>query len=335
METNMIKLSVIIPVYNVKEYLDQCLKSVLQQECSCDLEVILIDDGSTDGSEHICDEYSFLDSRIKVFHKENSGLSSARNLGIDEAAGDYIVFLDSDDFWMPDSLQYFIKTEQETHADIILGCAIQYNQLSRVYIEYQNNITIKLQNMSKNEAIKELLKPCNQFRWHVWKSFYKTELIRNNKLYFMKGISFEDIEWNPRVFYHAGSIASFEQIFICYRIQRAGSITIDPSMRIKRLQDMLKAVASLTDYFNHVEISDDIKSAFLTGISETYFYSFVRQTLLKDITSKQLIKEQVFLLNYYEGKGSKITSFMLKLFGYSFTCFVFKFFGGILFKLRY
>lgn len=331
----MIKLSVIIPVYNVKEYLDQCMESVLQQECACDLEVILIDDGSTDGSELICDKYSFKDSRVKVIHKENGGLSSARNLGIDESSGDYIAFLDSDDFWMFDSLNCFIKTEQETHADIILGGVIQYHQRNKLYYKYPNNITIKLQDMTKEDAIKEILKPSNKFKWQVWKSFYKTELIKGNKLYFVDGLSFEDIEWNPKVFFMAKSIASFHQIFICYRIQREGSITIDPTKRIKRLQDMLQAVTSVTNFFHKVEINDDIKAAFFTNLSETYYYSFLRQTLLTDFTSVQLLKQQEFLLDYNQGKGSKIICFIRKMFGYSFTCLLLKSIGGIIFKLIY
>lgn len=331
----MIKLSVIIPVYNVRDYLEQCVDSVLNQECKCDLEVILVDDGSNDGSELICDEYAGKYPRVKVIHKENEGLSSAKNCGIDAASGDYIIFLDSDDFWIPRSLKYFIKTEQETHADIIIGCVIQYRQLDKIYCDYPNNITENLQSLSRNDALKEILKPENHFKWHVWKIFYKTELIKKNQLYFVKGLFFEDIEWTPRVFYYAASFASFDKIFICYRIQRAGSITFNPAFRVKRMQDMLKVTASLTGFFNQIYHNVDLRAFFLTSISETYFYVFIRQVLLTDYVSKQLLKQQLFLLNYYKGKGSKLIRIMLKLFGYSLTCFFVRAAGGFLFKLRY
>lgn len=93
----MPKVSVIIPVYNAEKYLRKCLDSVLAQSFA-DFEVLLINDGSTDGSGKICDDYAQKDARVKVFHKENGGVSSARNLGLDNATGDWIVFVDSDDY---------------------------------------------------------------------------------------------------------------------------------------------------------------------------------------------------------------------------------------------
>ena len=91
------KISVIVPVYNVKLYLHKCVDSILNQTYQ-NIEVLLIDDGSTDGSSDICDSYTEKDSRIKVVHKKNGGLSSARNTGLDMATGEYILFVDSDDY---------------------------------------------------------------------------------------------------------------------------------------------------------------------------------------------------------------------------------------------
>src|SRR5690606_22590995 len=100
----MPKVSVIIPVYNTENYLRECLDSILAQTFT-DFEVLLINDGSTDSSGKICDEYAEKDSRIKVFHKENGGVSSARNLGLDNAKGEWICFVDSDDEILQDALQ--------------------------------------------------------------------------------------------------------------------------------------------------------------------------------------------------------------------------------------
>lgn len=93
----MERISVIVPVYNVEKYLDKCVQSILNQTYE-NIELVLIDDGSTDGSSKICDKYGKIDSRVKVIHKENGGLSSARNRGIDEAVGKFITFIDSDDY---------------------------------------------------------------------------------------------------------------------------------------------------------------------------------------------------------------------------------------------
>ena len=112
-------VSIIIPVYNVKPYLKRCVESVLNQSYT-DFESILVDDGSTDGSSVICDEYLERDSRIRVIHKENGGLSDARNAGIKAAVGEYILFVDSDDFLNTDALDTLTK-EIRPGVDIITG----------------------------------------------------------------------------------------------------------------------------------------------------------------------------------------------------------------------
>lgn len=117
----MPKVSVIVPVYNVEKYLGKCIDSILNQTFS-DFEIILVDDGSPDNSGAICDEYAKKDDRIKVIHKTNGGVSSARNDGISEANGDYIMFVDSDDFIEPQMLEAMLPTEDE---DIIF-CGFRY-----------------------------------------------------------------------------------------------------------------------------------------------------------------------------------------------------------------
>ena len=110
-------ISVIIPVYNVEKYLKRCIESVLKQSY-VDYEVLLIDDGSTDGSGRICDQYEKLDRRIRVFHKENGGLSDARNFGLDCMHGDYLTFIDSDDYVGSDYLKILVDMVEKNYADI-------------------------------------------------------------------------------------------------------------------------------------------------------------------------------------------------------------------------
>lgn len=107
----MPSLSIIIPVYNVEKYLKECVKSVLMQSIK-DFEILLIDDGSKDSSGKLCDEIASTDSRIRVYHKPNGGLSSARNYGIDRALGEYIIFLDSDDFWIDKDILFLLVKRQ-------------------------------------------------------------------------------------------------------------------------------------------------------------------------------------------------------------------------------
>lgn len=115
---NKDRISIIIPVYNAEEYLDRCLESVLEQSFTS-FEVILVDDGSTDSSPLICDRYSATDPRFRTVHKENGGVSSARNAGMDLAKGEYLMFLDSDDALLPDALEWMM--ENVAGEDMILG----------------------------------------------------------------------------------------------------------------------------------------------------------------------------------------------------------------------
>lgn len=115
---NKIKFSVIVPVYNVEKYIEECLDSILKQDYD-NYEILLIDDGSTDNSGNICEIYAAKNEKIKVFHKKNGGLSSARNIGIEKATGDYLVFVDSDDYIAPWSLSEFYKVLKKGKFDVL------------------------------------------------------------------------------------------------------------------------------------------------------------------------------------------------------------------------
>ena len=114
------RISIIVPVFNTSKYLHACLSSILGQKYR-DFEVLIIDDGSTDGSSAICDEYASNDDRIKVFHKENGGVSSARNLGIEEAKGKWLYFCDADDSLLPKTLEILLEGEKENCQFVMAG----------------------------------------------------------------------------------------------------------------------------------------------------------------------------------------------------------------------
>lgn len=319
-EIVLIKLSVIIPVYNVESYLSECIESVLNQKFHGELEIILVNDGSTDESPSICDSYGGNDYRIKVIHQENGGLSSARNAGIMVATGYYIAFLDSDDFWIDDTIYRILDVAEKTFADIILGNAIRYLDDTCRFSEYPNNIDNNPNCQTTEDKILDILDPCNRFQWHVWKCIYKTEFIKNNNLYFKKGLLFEDVEWLPRVFSLAKSFELVDIIFVCYRYQRPNSITVDPRKSIRRQMDMLKVIHSLARYFKEVEMDKELKKIYYINLSETYVYIFLRQALLKDEKSKIMLKKLVFYMSYYQGKYAKTLKLMIKALGYNNTC---------------
>lgn len=174
-------ISVIVPVYNVEPYLRKCLESVLNQTYR-DLEILIIDDGSTDNSGQICDEYK-KDERVRVLHTENRGLSAARNLGLDEANGDWIGFVDSDDWIEPDMYEVLLRKAEETGADVVeCGCYTDYATTSDEHPAIQRMV-------SNIEAVEALIK--NEVRTQVWNKIWRSHLFTDIR--FPEGHSFEDV----------------------------------------------------------------------------------------------------------------------------------------------
>lgn len=176
-------ISVVVPIYKVKEeLLKECIESIMNQSYS-DLEIILIDDGSPDNSGKICDDYSKKDKRIKVIHKENGGVSSARNIGIENANGDWITFVDSDDYIEKDFCKKMLNKAIENKCQCVISA---YNKVYGQKIE-----TIKKENdllINGNEFLKMIFNVQSGFGFCHTK-IWKTELIKNNKVKFNETIS--------------------------------------------------------------------------------------------------------------------------------------------------
>lgn len=169
------KISVIIPVYNTENYLRECLDSILAQTFT-DFEVLVINDGSTDGSVEICDEYAQKDARVKVFHKENGGVSSARNLGLDNAKGEWIAFVDSDDLLLDNALKnYFVITERES-VDIIFSDYIVKSEHSQTVTKLQDS-SANLDNIS---LIKDILD--GKIHGSLCNKFIKRKILEHQRL---------------------------------------------------------------------------------------------------------------------------------------------------------
>lgn len=175
-------ISVIVPVYNVEPYLRKCLDSILAQTYR-DLEILVIDDGSKDESGAICDEYAEKDNRIRVFHTENKGLSCARNLGLDNAKGDWIGFVDSDDWIEPDMYEALMRKAEETGVDIV-ECGVLTEYATRTIKYSAINATV-----SSTEALNALIK--GSIRTQVWNKIYRSSLFNNIR--FPDGQAYEDI----------------------------------------------------------------------------------------------------------------------------------------------
>lgn len=233
------KISVIVPIYNVEKYLDKCIESITNQTYK-NLEIILVNDGSTDNCGNICDRYAEIDSRIKVIHKENGGLSDARNTGLEISTGDIISFVDSDDYIDSEMYQIMVDKLIELNADII-ECNINY-VFEKEIIE--KNILIQKELYENKEAMKELILE-RTFHQTVWNKLYKRECI--NKIYFEVGKTNEDEFWTYQVFGNANKIAIINNPLYFY-VQRQGSI-MNSEYSIKRL-DGIEARYERLNYIN-------------------------------------------------------------------------------------
>lgn len=180
-------ISIIIPVYNICSFLEQCIQSVCNQTYAS-LEIILVDDGSTDNSGSLCDAWAKKDKRIYVYHKENGGLSDARNYGLLRASGDYVYFLDGDDWIASNTLELLVKTAIENCADFVQG-GYYY-----AYPDYllQRKESLEVVSFKRKEAMKELLLD-GRIKNFAWGNLIRRDLAL--KVPFIKGKYFEDSYW--------------------------------------------------------------------------------------------------------------------------------------------
>lgn len=228
----MCKLSIIIPVYQVKPYLERCIESVLSQSYT-DYEVVLVDDGSTDGSGDICDIYAANYSNVKVIHKTNGGLSSARNIGLSVASGDYLMFLDSDDFLHSKAIEVEIKFLEENHADIVVCPLVRFSNLQDVDA-YSPLDNIQFSILSGLEAERRFF---NNPRANMFVSSCGKIFRRNlfNGIQFPEGRLFEDEYTTYKLYYLCEKIVVLDTALYYYFVNQAG-ITQNLDL-VKRLDE--------------------------------------------------------------------------------------------------
>ncbi|MCI6879707.1 MAG: glycosyltransferase [Clostridiaceae bacterium] len=214
-------ISVIVPVYRVEEYLERCVKSILSQTYK-NLEVILVDDGSPDQCPAICDACAEKDARVKVIHQENKGLSGARNAGIDAASGEYLAFVDSDDYVSPHFIEELYQLLQDT------GCAIGQCRFSYVkgdgLVEEGNSAFC----IYRGESLMEqLYGPEEKATCFVvaWNKLYRTELFKETGIRYPEGRIHEDEATTYRLFHEAKKLAFLDRALYGYYTENGGSIT--------------------------------------------------------------------------------------------------------------
>ena len=291
------KLSIIVPIYNVAPYLRKCVDSLLTQDIT-DYEIILVDDGSTDDSGAIADELvdafrlSPLTSRLemRVIHQANAGLSAARNAGIAAAQGDYILFVDSDDYLQPNTLGALLKQVERDNLDVLRFRYQNVKESGEVFVPHEGMKT-DYNNYSSEPT--DGLTFLNDRMWvqcYVVQFLVRREIVLQEQ--FTPGIYFEDTDWTPRMLLYAKRVASTDLVVYNY-LWREGSITLsqkDINKMRKQLQDKLALIGKLNTLGSSVANRrwfDGMISGLVinvVGIIAKYFYAD-RKEYIKQIKS--------------------------------------------------
>ena len=241
----MIKVSIIIPVYNIEKYLSICLDSVINQSYK-NIEIILIDDGSTDNSGKICDDYSKLDKRIIAYHQDNSGVSFARNNGIKKATGEYITFIDSDDLIHPDYVKKLVSN-------------LDNDTLSIGLIEkFQDNVVFSSNNDERLELDKNnLIELCKMSLFNTpCCKLYKASILKNNKVYFDTKLSLgEDLLFNLDYLKYVKKAVVAKQNLYYYRRGNLNTLSTIYYPNIMEIQLLL--YDRYTDFFKNTKMDKE------------------------------------------------------------------------------
>lgn len=304
------KVSFILPIYNVEKYLSECVESILVQTYR-DFEILLVDDGSPDNCPALCDEWAKKDSRIKALHKSNGGLSDARNYGLEHAQGDYVVFVDSDDFWVNrDCLQRLMNVvDAHPECDFIgFNCSYYYSDSKTFnkWVAYDESLS----KPTDKDAVLCSLVASGTFPMSACLKIIKRKSLLDIGLCFIKGTIAEDIPWFIDLLDGAKSCVFVNQYIYAYRQNVAGSITA--SGNPKSTRDLFAIVRNEIKKIGNRRMSKEAKDA---------LYSFLAYEFCILLTSdmpqemKSELMQYKWLLNYTANPKVRKASFVNKLFG--------------------
>ena len=283
----MYKISIVVPVYNIEKYIGKCIDSIISQTYH-NYELILVDDGSKDGSANICDEYAKNNKNIKVIHKSNGGLSDARNAGINEATGDYVIFVDGDDFIKDsDCLQYLASELEKEQVDLLQYKMVHYYENTEKMISLGDyNCDNSLDSISKLSTLisKGTYSPsaCDKI--------IKLSVIKENEIYFEKGLTSEDIKWSFKLFLNINKFNVVDREVYVYRKQRQGSITNTISR--KNIECLYQIIKYWMDYRYE---SEEYKKVYYNYLAYQYV---ILLTLMDRKNTDQNLRKNIYDLRY-------------------------------------
>lgn len=300
------RFSIIIPVYNVEKYISECVDSVLNQHFD-DCEVILVDDGSEDRSGCICDDYAAEYENIYAFHKKNGGLSSARNYGIDKAKGEYLVFIDSDDYWNENTFLHNVSDILSGNSDMIL---FGYGELKdNVFVpkidfpDLSFNKIYDLQYVVTNSLVTS--SACTKI--------VKREIVTSNNIYFRYGVTSEDIEWTAKLLTCCKSYSVYAKPVYVYR-QRDTSIT--HSIEPKAVYCLFENIKYTVDIFQQCNFDNKEPLYNYAAYQYITLLNLYVRFITDDKPFKLELKKLKWLLFYHQNKKVKTVYLFNKVFGF-------------------
>lgn len=314
-----ILITIIIPVYRVECYLRECIDSILTQSYA-NLEVILIDDGSPDSSPQICDQYARQDSRIKVIHKSNGGASDARNYGLREATGEYILFVDSDDT-LGDreaiSQAVEILSSNPTIDTLLFGFTYVTNRGSYTLPPLDAS---RINGHPKADALAYLISE-DRFDSATCSKFIRREIISQNNISFIKGIRSEDYDWTMNIILHSRTLHIMASNFYHYRLWDG---SVSSAMSTQHLLDIWGIITSWHARLSETKIDETQRDLILDYLAYIYGFLMSRLYLIPSRESRDNLTSQMkqysTLLTRKRSRKVRQISILYRVLGFSLTC---------------
>ena len=315
-------LSIIIPVYNVGDYLERCLDSLISTKGIEETEVIIVDDGSNDISAETADSYSSEYGFIKCFHKTNGGLSDARNYGLDQASGKYVFFLDSDDMVIPEGMQKALELLKITEADVVMWDGISVNEDDlEIRSGYEAILTHgglpqNKEYMSGTEAVAKQIKDHGKYAVTAWLLAARRDYLLEHNLLFEPGLLHEDELWTPQVICGSSKVLYLPEKVYCYRI-REGSITGSaPQTQDKHIDSYVRVMEQLYSFFQNKIEDPELRKILLSNWADKYLWEIKS---FRSCTKKRIPRKWIFKAS--RGVKHKLMSLVLLIFGVKVFCF--------------
>lgn len=304
------KFSVILPIYKVEKYLHECVDSILGQTYT-DFEIILVDDGSPDSCPQICDEYAAKDARVKVIHKINGGLASARNAGLEVAQGDYICYVDSDDYLIDNKVLERLAEKTESKPDIVHYKFVEWfesdGHVAPCYFDY--NVPTKDRSLA--EVYCDLIDKDAYYN-SAWSKIIRRSLLMDNNIRFEEGIVGEDNEWYYHVVMVAKKLVLLDEPLYVYR-RRSGSITT--SATEKNLRDLLHVLDKWEKILSTAE--NDARAQVVWGsLAKQFCSAVILYAGLNNVDSYiPELRKKSYMLKYSSNKRVVIFRWAIRLLG--------------------